>query len=114
MQGSTIGWLRAIALVPFGLLLGCPALGQQPANNSAGNISSFAPNPGTPAALQPSTLNGRMQDPLPAQGAFSRGLGQIVSGWTHQGIVGRPLAERIHELQQERQQNHRPGQNSNL
>src|SRR5262245_2044098 len=30
---------------------------------------------------------------------FSNGLGQIVSGWTQQGIQGQDLAERIHWLQ---------------
>src|SRR5262249_59158842 len=33
---------------------------------------------------------------------LSRGLGQIVSGWTHDGIHGQELAERIHWLQQAR------------
>src|SRR5262245_43625965 len=33
---------------------------------------------------------------------FSRGLGQTVSGWTHDGIHGQELAERIHWLQQSR------------
>ncbi len=30
---------------------------------------------------------------------LTQGLGQIVSGWTHQGIHGTELAERIHRLQ---------------
>ena len=30
---------------------------------------------------------------------LTQGLGQIVSGWAHQGIVGTELAERIHQLQ---------------
>src|SRR6516225_611992 len=35
-------------------------------------------------------------------GAFSQGLGQIVSGWTQDGIKGQELSERIHWLQQAR------------
>jgi hypothetical protein len=31
--------------------------------------------------------------------ALNRGLGQIVSGWTHDGIHGQELAVRIHQLQ---------------
>ncbi len=30
---------------------------------------------------------------------LSRGIGQIVSGWTHDGIHGQELATRIHQLQ---------------
>ena len=33
----------------------------------------------------------------PSQG--NHGLGQTVSGWTHQGIHGTELASRIHQLQ---------------
>jgi hypothetical protein len=33
---------------------------------------------------------------------FSRGLGQAVSGWTHDGVHGTELADRIHWLQQQR------------
>src|SRR5438874_1502835 len=47
-----------------------------------------------------------MRDPgtLGATGSapFSRGLGQIVSGWSRDGIHGEELAERIHWLQRMR------------
>src|SRR5947209_15100558 len=38
---------------------------------------------------------------LPTTGGspFSNGLGQIVSGWTQQGIHGQELADRVHWLQ---------------
>src|SRR5262245_54679808 len=35
-------------------------------------------------------------------GSFGRGLGQVVRGWTHDGVKGTELAERIHWLQQTR------------
>ncbi len=38
----------------------------------------------------------------PVNAPLSRGLGQIVSGWTHDGIHGEELAERIHRLQRQR------------
>ena len=36
---------------------------------------------------------------MPSSSPFSNGLGQIVSGWTQQGIHGPELADRIHWLQ---------------
>src|SRR5262245_60960585 len=38
----------------------------------------------------------------PTDNPFSRGLGQTVSGWTHDGIHGTELSDRIHWLQQQR------------
>ncbi len=38
---------------------------------------------------------------------LNQGIGQIVSGWTHQGIHGQELAERIHQLLATRHEQHR-------
>ncbi|HJZ90831.1 MAG TPA: hypothetical protein VKE40_08145, partial [Gemmataceae bacterium] len=44
---------------------------------------------------------GKLNTP-PATSPFGRGLGQVVSGWTRDGIRGQDLADRIHWLQQTR------------
>src|SRR5947209_8563788 len=36
---------------------------------------------------------------MPSASPFTNGLGQAVSGWTHQGIHGPELSERVHWLQ---------------
>src|SRR5216683_2725306 len=52
---------------------------------SGANVGQFLSNAGTPG--------------IASNAPFSRGLGQIVSGWTQQGIRGDELAERVHWLQ---------------
>lgn len=75
---------------------------------SRGLDGSSAPAPGSgPGLGQVLQDLGRPSTPAatptaPATAPLSRGLGQVVSGWTHDGVHGQQLAERIHWLQSTR------------
>jgi hypothetical protein len=75
---------------------------------SRGQDGSAAPAPGSgPGLGQVLQDLGRSSAPAttptaPANAPLSRGLGQVVSGWTHDGVHGQQLAQRIHWLQSTR------------
>ena len=46
--------------------------------------------------LGPNFVNFGSLNTPPANSPFGRGLGQIVSGWTHDEMRGQELADRIH------------------
>src|SRR5262245_36856178 len=73
------------------LALGGTARGEEPPV-PRGPVTNLGPDLGKFA---------RLNTP-PANSPFGRGLGQIVSGWTHDGVRGQDLADRIHWLQQTR------------
>jgi hypothetical protein len=73
------------------LLLSVTVRGDEPLPRT-GALGSGA-NIGQAVLGQTSSLTSTATAPL------TQGLGQIVSGWAHQGILGTELAERIHQLQ---------------
>jgi hypothetical protein len=79
-----------------GFLLALPARADDPITSPL----TAGARAGTRTATQSGLTTG-VNSVLSTQtaGALSNGIGQIVSGWTHEGIHGRELAQRIHELQ---------------
>jgi hypothetical protein len=76
------------------------------ANHPAGrDIGSGIRRPQIPqdqTRVQQPAAQPRAAAPATTDGHVSHGIGQIVSGWTHQGIHGQELAARIHALKANR------------
>src|SRR5262245_24968394 len=62
------------------------------------SAAAWAEDPPSPFSLGANLPLGNLGG-TSASSPFSNGLGQIVSGWTQQGIRGPELADRIHWLQ---------------
>jgi hypothetical protein len=85
---------KSLAIGVFCVFLaGSAALGDEPSPRpSRGAL-------GTGANIGQAVTGQLGQTAIPASSPFSRGIGQVVSGWTHDGIHGTELAQRIHQLQ---------------
>jgi hypothetical protein len=91
-MSTTKSWLKFAVLAAGALLFAGPSLGQTPPVRSTGT-------PGTGSTAEPPLATGTIKDPAQAAAELvNRGIGQAVSEWTHQGIHGQELAERIHRL----------------